>query len=133
MHADYSDIRSRIAEAPLWFDEVGAPRYAPFTPWLIANIHAREAVLAHTRCQSCGVEFKVALSWADEPNTTLAAQIPANQVHPGDPPNIGCCPRGPSMSSESLAVLEYWAREVPGDWQRNPSLERPLRPRWEED
>ncbi len=133
MNADYEDIRSRIAEPPLWFDEAGVPRYAPFTPWLIANIYAREAVLAHTRCQACGTDFHVAISSADEPNTTLAAQIPANKLHPGDPPNIDCCATGPTMSSVPIAVLEYWSRAVPRDWKRDPSLERPVRPRWAED
>jgi hypothetical protein len=131
MHADYADIRSRISEPPLWYDEAGVPRYASFTPHLAANIYAREAALVHTRCQACGAAFMVAMSWTDEPGVTLAEQIEANRLHPGDPPNIECCATGPSMSSVPVKVEEYWSRAVPADWKRDPSFERPLRPRWE--
>jgi hypothetical protein len=52
MHADYSDIRSRIQEEPSWFDEQAVPRYCPLKPDAMSNVYAREAVLILAACQS---------------------------------------------------------------------------------
>jgi hypothetical protein len=53
---------------------------------------------------------------------SLADRIPLGRVEYGDPPNVGCCPVGPTMSSDSLRVLEFWRRSA-GRWERVPALE----------
>lgn len=54
--------------------------------------------------------------------TPLADEIRAGYLNYGDPPNADCCPAGPTMSSHSIRVLEYWHRPD-HEWKRDPSLE----------
>ena len=127
MKADYEDIRSRIAEPPKWFDEYGVPRYCEFHPKNLANIYAREAVLVHIECQNCGHGFDVAMSrdrMADVRGRedTLAVRIRMKSISYRDPPNIGCCASGPTMTSVERTVLQYWHRVV-YEWARDPSYE----------
>lgn len=135
MNHHYNDIRSRIAEPPRWFDENGVPRYDDFSPRDVANIYAREAVLVRIACQGCGARFDVAFSrdrigWKCGKMVELpplADSIRDGSLHYGDPPNIGCCPAGPTMNCDDLRVLEYWRRSKSGfDWDRDGALERPL-------
>lgn len=55
-------------------------------------------------------------------------------IHYGDPPNVGCCPAGPTMNCWDLRVLEFWERgSKSGDgqtdafdamqWRRRADLE----------
>ena len=134
MHHHYDDIRSRIAESPVWWDEHAVPRYAPFTPDEMADIYARECALVQIACQGCGTRFLVCFSWgvtrigvnetgtvwvkAQEPQTVESVR----RLHYGDPPNAGCCPSGPTMNCNDLRVVEFW-RRVSFDWQRVPELE----------
>lgn len=69
----------------------------------------------------------------------LAHEIETRSLHYGDPPNIGCCPAGPTMNSEMIRILEYWRcnhleyvdkttniitdYEAYSRWQRFPHLE----------
>ncbi len=115
MHTDYRDIRDLIPVAPLWFDEHAVPRYKPFSPLLMANIYAREAVLIRIECQGCGHEFLVAMSrgfWAGQPRP-VRGLIEEKRLRFGDPPNIKCCDAGPSMSSIPKQVVEYWVHCSP--------------------
>lgn len=132
MHHDYKDIRDRIDEPPLWFDECAVPRYNRFKTGELSNIYANEAALVEIACQSCGAKFHVAFSRSSmddviahrngrEPKT-LAASIKEKTIHYGDPPNVDCCAAGATMNSEPLKVLEYWRREK-FEWQRDQSLE----------
>ena len=137
MHRHYADILALAAAPPLWFDEHAVPRFAPFTPDIIADISADEAVLLMIACQNCRIEFHVALSSsyikrivrkAFEGNHVpmLAAQITAKTLHYGDPPNMGCCPAGPTMNCIDLRVLEYWRKNTTTNrwkWERDLSLE----------
>jgi len=121
MKNDYKDIRDKLGE-PQWWDEEGVPRYCKFRPDAINNIYAREAALVEIACQSCCHQFKVAIStpiWAY--TGALAKAIVNHAVCYGDPPNIGCCPAGPTMTSETIAVLEYWTR-IDGEWKSDPSF-----------
>src|SRR5690606_38100927 len=63
---------------------------------------------------------------------TLADRIREKCLNYGDPPNIDCCPAGPTMNSEPLRVLEYWRRfdrnEFIVEWTRDLSLEIDLTP-----
>jgi hypothetical protein len=124
---EYRDIRERIPEPPKWFDECAVPRYCVFTPRQAANIYAREAVLFLIECQACGHQFRVCLT---SRSGTVAEEIRQGTLHYGDPPNIECCPWGPSMNCIDLRVLEYWRRNERLDWERDPSLEIELPRRW---
>ena len=130
MHQIYDDILRRIPEPPKWFDEAGVPRYDAFAPDDLASIYAQEAALAEVSCQACGTRFKVALTdaFADDAGLGLCDMIRLRRVRYGDPPNVGCCPAGPTMSSVMHAVLEYWSRdyEVSYDWVRDPAYEGPV-------
>jgi hypothetical protein len=145
MHTEYDDIRSRIAESPTWFDEYAVPRYGKFHPRQLANIYAREGVLVEIVCQGCGHKFDVALSILNlshdaltdyaldkkgEPIKTIADLIRAHRIHYGDPPNVRCCAAGPTMNSIPKRIIEYWKRDVPGDWERLPDLEIDLNDGW---
>lgn len=63
---------------------------------------------------------------------TLAASIRNKAIHFGDPPNIECCPAGPTMNSVPLRVVEYWERPI-RDWKRNQQLELAIDPDWVHD
>jgi hypothetical protein len=135
MNHDYDDIRSKIAERPQWFDENAVPRYVVFAPDHLSNIYAREGALVEIACQACQTRFKVAFSrdtmddvrarmGGREPRL-LADFITGKTIHYGDPPNVRCCPGGPTMNSDPLRVIEYWRRDdsTNHEWQRNTALE----------
>lgn len=149
MHCAYDDIRGRIREEPKWWDERMVPRYCDFSPEKVADVYAEEAALVLIACQSCGYEFKVAFShsslsamarhlgpgrthfhpseWFKVPARTLARDIEEKTIGCGDPPNIGCCMAGPTMSSNVVGVLEYWRRRRKTmEWARDTSLETEL-------
>ena len=117
----YADIIDKLG-TPLWWDENAVPRYCEFSPDVCANIYAIEVALVEIRCQDCAMRFKVAMSWCvmDQINDypTLAQEIADCTIHYGDPPNVRCCPAGPTMNSIPLRVLEYWKQEPFGDWHR---------------
>ncbi len=149
----YDDIRSRIPESPRWWDENGVPRYVPFTPDETADIYAQECALVLIACQACGAEFLVAFSWPRvgfvrgecKALTPLTLER-VRSLHYGDPPNVGCCPAGPTMNCDDLRVLEFWRKGgdefteeregmpgrvcLPGyfDWRRVRELEISLAP-----
>jgi len=124
MHRCYHDILSRIEQSPDWFDEYSVPRYGAFTPDQIANIYADECLLLRIECQQCGHPFDVAVSSYRE-EITLAQRVEAQTVSYGDPPNIECCAAGPTMSSVSKRVIQFWVKHRYPEycWKRAPSLE----------
>jgi hypothetical protein len=128
MFEDYSDITERIAETPKWWDENGVPRYVEFAPYRAANIYAVEVVLLDISCFICLRRFQVALSGQggakrDEDGVSLADMICSGEIDYCDPPNYGNCSSGAATGCFNLAVLQYWRRDTPRDWERNPSLE----------
>jgi hypothetical protein len=128
MFVDYSDITERIAETPKWWDENGVPRYVEFEPRRAANIYAVEVVLLDISCFMCLRRFQVALSGQggahrDEAGVSLANKILSGDIDYCDPPNYGNCRDGASTGCFNLAVLQYWRRDTPGDWERNSNLE----------
>ena len=129
MHQRYDDIMRRIPERPAWFDDAGVPRYDAFAPDDLANIYAREAALAEVSCQGCGTRFTVALTdaFGDE-DLSLGDMIRLRRVRYGDPPNVGCCPGGPTMNSVTHEVLQYWRRgtDLVTRWTRDPACEGPV-------
>lgn len=122
MHLAYTDILSRISEKPRWFDECAVPRYCEFSPRATANIYADEVALVEIECQGCRQEFNVAFTdlnlrdelWdaSGQRVRRISDLITDRRIHYGDPPNIGCCDAGPTMSSIPRRVLEYWFKPI---------------------
>ena len=69
MYPIYRDIRSRLGE-PRWHDSHGVPRYDEFHPALL-DVYAEYAALSLIRCQSCGREFHVGVSWSIVTQVTI--------------------------------------------------------------
>jgi len=136
MHANYRDIIGKLGE-PRWWDEHAVPRYCEFSPDRVANIYATEVALAEIACQSCGHRFRVAFSWSQ--SAWINYQIPRlseilcsyGELDYGDPPNLPCCPAGPTMMSDPVGVIEFWKRDgtTKYEWKRDKTLEgvAPLR------
>lgn len=127
MNQAYKDITDKLGP-PLWWDEVGAPRYEPFRPGLVNCIYAEEAALLLIACQACRTAFEVAMTQspvkavATGRFVTLRQQIENRVIHYGDPPNFGCCASGPTMNCDDLQVLQFWRRNR-FEWVRDSSLE----------
>lgn len=118
MLPNYKDIIEKAGK-PLWFDENGVPRYVEFHPRHCVMAGVQEVVLAEVMCQGCGTPFLVALSWRDGerelygktfPPTDRLTKVGGNSLHYGDPPNIGCCDSGPTMTSDFHRIVEAWVR-----------------------
>ena len=126
MNNHYDDILSRIDEQPSWFDNNSVPRFGAFAPNKIANIYAREAVLAEIVCAGCGTVYRVAMDERyAELGRGLCDDIRLGQLSYGDPPNMRCCSDGPTMRSSTSRVIEYWFYDR-FDWVRDASYEGPL-------
>lgn len=117
----YSDITSRIAEPPSWWDENGTPRYGEFSPDRSPNIYADQVALLLIACQACGQEFRVEMNagyWSRDTNRA------PREWHYGDPPRHDCV--GDTMNCNDMAVLEFWTRRHARNWERHPLLEVPV-------
>jgi len=121
MKQKYSDILSKISIQPLWWDANGVPRYEEFSHIMRSDAYADEVVLLKIACQSCAKEFDVEVSWERHNKRPSMSNEPKN-IWYGDPPNIGCCSVGPTMSSISLHVIQFWKRGAEG-WRRCPEFE----------
>ena len=119
-----------------------APLYGPFSPDLLPDIYAVQACLLLIRCQNCGTEFKVSMSFGrydirlKRARSSLKDRIISNEIHYGDPPNMHCCPAGPTMNSVPLRVLEFWMfgdRARASKWKRVPDLEREIKCDWADE
>lgn len=140
MNHHYADIKDRIAEEPKWWDEHAVPRYGDFSPEMTANIYAKEAALVFIECQNCGTGFRVCfssdgmvLTYDGLKQDRLSERVA--DLHYGDPPNMGCCPAGPTMNSVPRKVLEFWTldRERNGwEWERRPEFEVAIECEWAE-
>lgn len=125
MHSNYLDIRERITEEPVWYDENGCPRYGKFSPELCPNIYANTVVFLRIECQNCAERFDVQMH-----SGLLAFLDPSNRQpknwHYGDPPrhdDHGQRCAGETMNCADLEVLEVWHRAGVGDWKRYHKLE----------
>ena len=121
MKQRYSDITSRISTPPLWWNTNGVPRYEEFSHIMRSDAYADEVALLKIACQACAKEFNVEVSWERYSKRPSMSSKP-NDIWYGDPPNIGCCSIGPTMSSISLYVVQFWKRNVEG-WRRCPDFE----------
>lgn len=132
MNHHYRDITDKLG-APQWWDEHAVPRYCDFSPNKTANIYRREVVLLEIRCQDCERPFRVCMTLGslDEARgiPSLVNAIRSAELHYGDPPNVGCCPAGPTMNSIPVRVLEFWNCR-PFEAERVPELEIAIEPEW---
>lgn len=127
MNQHYADILALTTMDPRWWDERAVPRFCRFSPDATARIYAEQVALLLIRCQNCGREFPVAMSWDALDGyrrmvQPLDRRIRENSIHYGDPPNALCCPAGPTMNSISVRVVEFWRRGRER-YERDPSLE----------
>lgn len=134
MLASYNDIRDKIKQDPLWYDENGTPRYSKFHPDLSPNIYAEEIVLLEIACQYCHQKFLVEMNFCRfdlvfsknkksfhelvsrfiKDKTTQALYVP---FHYGDPPRHKCDGGGETMNCDDLGIKEFWVRKK-CKWQR---------------
>lgn len=130
MNHHYRDIRDEIPHMePRWWDEYAVPRYCAHSPDEVANIYADEVAFVEIACQDCGQRFLVAFSRSHGPPLSEVS----GELHYGDPPNVGCCPAGPTMNSVPLRIVEFWRlTRDPWGWERDAVLEREITPDWAE-
>jgi len=129
MLGDYDDIRSRISDPVLWWDNNGVPRYCEFHPSR-CGIYDAVVALIEVACQACGRRFLIAVTFdgpalqelGDRFRRPTHADI--GSFHYGDPPSHGSegCLAGDTMNVESVRVVEFWEREA-GEWRRLPEHE----------
>jgi hypothetical protein len=132
MHHDYNDIRSRISEAPTWYDQFGVPRYGTFSPGQSPNIYADQVCLVEIVCQQCDRRFQVQFSSSEQlSRVTLEKLILDRDLRYGDPPHHGCV--GDSMNSIPLRVIEFWRSPIAvgATFGRISGLEVDIKPEWE--
>lgn len=131
MKSSYKDILSRIHESPIWWDENGVPRYTEFHPRFSCNSYADEVALILIECQGCGVNFKVSVSSDKFSGVLLESKSLSDQtprLYYGDPPNLPCCPAGPTMTSVTRKIIEFWVQskninDHRLEWIRKPEFE----------
>jgi len=133
MHSSFDDLIALSKDPPKWWDEHGIPRFCEFHPDVISSFYAHEVALLQIECQNCGHEFVVCVAQdgSDLASFHLVGREPVRlseaiqQIHYGDPPNIGCCASGPSMNSIPRKVLQFWEHgpHTNYEWRRVPRLE----------
>lgn len=148
MLQDYKDIKKRIKEEPLWYDENGTPRYDDFHPTLSPNIYAYEVILMRIACQYCGKEFLVELNWHPwgylcnprrhrESFSNLlemwnkGGRVTFCPVHYGDPPPHDCV--GDTMNCIDLGIVQFWRWKLEEGWYREKKLEVKLEDKTNEE
>jgi hypothetical protein len=140
MHHHYADIVNRIDEEPKWWDANGVPRYCKPSPDATADIYATEVAFVEIACQDCECVFLVSFTWSAPDKVFRDVARLSERVetlHYGDPPNMGCCPAGPTMNSVPLRVVEFWRQRDIEDragtrerWERVDDLEVEITPLW---
>lgn len=155
MRATYDDIRAladKLSEKPRWWDTHGVPRYVDHHPEYAADIYAHEVALLRIGCQRCGTPQLVQVTWSnmnsiraqihaewaalsngakkpDVRRSSLAESIRTGTLSYGDPPyhevDGEFCHAGCTMSSDDLAIVEYWhkSEETKWEWKRDAVLE----------
>lgn len=130
MLRDYGDIRSRISDLILWWDDNGVPRYCEFRPQE-CGVYDTVVALVEVACQACQERFRVAVNFDGSTirqrgeGYKLPTDGAIGSFHYGDPPshshdNEGCA--GNTMLVEAVRVLEFWER-VDFNWVRRPQYE----------
>jgi hypothetical protein len=112
MNINYHEILEAMGE-PKWWTTEGFPRYVDFNPREV-DVYAETVALVRCKCQACGREFLVAFH---DNGCMGKLAVLDGDPHGGwstlhDPPNVSCCPAGPTMSSDWVVVLECWPWEL---------------------
>ena len=111
MWDDYNDIRSRIPEEPKWWDQNGCPRYNDPIPSNCSDIYAEYVAFMEIACQTCDHRFIVEASLSMMRRTVYKIEWNPLDLHYGNPPNIGCCPGGATMTSTRKMLISAWKRD----------------------
>lgn len=115
MKARYDDITAKAGE-PLWWDEHGTPRYAPFEPALCADPNAQQAAHLKVACVICRRDCSVAVSSSNldlDIQTDLAAR---GEMVYGLLPHFEHC--GRANRGDLLGVHSIWRKTSPIYWKR---------------
>lgn len=122
MLIQYDDILSRIPEPPTWWDRHGCPRYNEPIPENCSHVYADRLTFMRIECQGCGQEFIVefASSRMNRLNRegTEILEVDPTLLQYGDPPNIGCCSAGATMSSYPREIIAHYERGKMGKWNK---------------
>jgi hypothetical protein len=135
-YEDILALANAIGRRPLWWDEDGVPRFAPFHPRLL-GVYDRYAALGELMCAACGKRMPVGVGrpgitiTRDNVTTYDLADVIAVLESFGDPPrhdderggsdgNTGCA--GETMTSTFTHLIETWVLGNHFQWERNPRL-----------
>jgi len=138
----YSDILDRINEDPQWFDANGVPRFCEAHPDNGSNIYAQKVAFYRIECQMCSHPFIVEFNTCsmDEVRFKMVYGQDKDYVwdpenlHYGDPPNIGCCPAGPTMNSCPRELIALWERRNKPHWDWVKTKENiPVHAEWDHE
>ncbi len=116
MKQDYNDIL-KIAGNPIFWDQVGVPRYEIFRPSLSADIYAYAVLLVEIACQTCNKTFDCVVSFQKLNTGSISLNL-GSEIAYGDPPYHNH-QAGESQTSIFLSIKEYWDRSgMPsGSWK----------------
>ena len=96
---------------PVWWDEVGKPRYTKFSPQDVDDNNASQVALLLISCSVCDTMFNVAVSH-NETNVignNLISLAEGQTISYGDPPAYdGCCKVGATISSITVKIIGLW-------------------------
>jgi hypothetical protein len=129
MRARYPDLIALAPTPPIWWDELGVPRFVAFAPTLRADLYATEIALVRVCCSGCGAMHDVATSCNPAANASvrsLASRASEGRLPTIEAPAFGCCDAGPMRFLEPIRILQFWRLLGPGGWARSVALERDL-------
>jgi hypothetical protein len=123
MNRSYDDVLALTDRKPSFFQAGGFPRWEDFRPGASTDVYARDCAIAEIACQLCDTRFHVLMESTSRDRRTIREEIHDRTLAYRDPPNVGCCSGGPSMTSETVRVLECWERMEGFQWRRDASAE----------
>lgn len=116
MKACYYDIIVKLG-APLWWDENGVPRYAPFAPYLSGDPDARQAALLQVVCPHCRQVCRVSVS-----SKYIDLDIMSDLMARGAEGLYGLLPHydhcGHPRMASLVAVIEVHRRDNMSSWRK---------------
>ncbi len=123
MHRHYDDLLALTDRKPSFFQQSGVPRWSAFQAGDSTSPYTVDCAIVEIACQMCDMRFHVLMESGSRDKQTVLQRIHDRTLAFRDPPNVGCCRGGASTTSETVRVLEYWAREETFHWKRDPSAE----------
>ena len=123
MNRHYDDLLTLADRKPSFFQQGGVPRWTAFQAGDSTSPYTVDCAIVEIACQLCDMRFHVLMESGSRDKQTILERIRAKSLWYLDPPNVGCCRGGTSMTSETVRVLEYWERAETFQWKRNPEAE----------